>query len=230
MRFNTGTHPKAQPASPATRARHVPTELARRRHSTTGGLLDAAGQAFPAAGAGNVPSLWDTRRSHPSARARPSRSRPTPPAFSRTRYRQRRTPMTTTMRITAGFLDHSRVEVLLPPHQADRTAAWPGRPEHRRAATRAAGARRAPALGLFCHGCCELWHREMTTYVFLPLSQIPRPAPAVHAACRYCAWTPPRAVRRTTCRRCAGWVRGDRGPAHRPRGHRGVARNKWAVP
>jgi hypothetical protein len=64
MRRNTGIHPKARPAS-ADAAADAPDELARRRrrrHSTTGGLLDAAGQAFPAAGAGNVPSLREIQR------------------------------------------------------------------------------------------------------------------------------------------------------------------------
>jgi Protein of unknown function (DUF2637) len=55
MRRNTGMHPAARPASADTAA-DAPDELARRRHST-GGLLEAAGRAFPAAGAGNVPSL-----------------------------------------------------------------------------------------------------------------------------------------------------------------------------
>jgi hypothetical protein len=39
-----------------------PDELARRRHTGTGGLLDAAGRAFPAAGADNVPSLREIQR------------------------------------------------------------------------------------------------------------------------------------------------------------------------
>ena len=43
-------------------AADAPDELARRRHSPTGGLLDAAGRAFPAAGAGNVPSLREIQR------------------------------------------------------------------------------------------------------------------------------------------------------------------------
>jgi hypothetical protein len=53
----------ARPASEDAAA-DAPDELARRRrrHSTTGGLLDAAGQAFPAAGAGNVPSLREIQR------------------------------------------------------------------------------------------------------------------------------------------------------------------------
>jgi len=37
-------------------------ELARRRRTGTGGLLDAAGRAFPDAGAGNVPSLREIQR------------------------------------------------------------------------------------------------------------------------------------------------------------------------
>jgi hypothetical protein len=63
MRRNTGMHPKARPASEDAAA-DAPDELARRRrrHSTTGGLLDAAGQAFPAAGGGNVPSLREIQR------------------------------------------------------------------------------------------------------------------------------------------------------------------------
>ena len=60
MRRNTGMHPAAQPAS-ADAAADAPDELARRRHST-GGLLDAAGRAFPAAGADNVPSLREIQR------------------------------------------------------------------------------------------------------------------------------------------------------------------------
>ena len=51
----------AWPAS-ADAAADAPDELARRRHSETGGLLDAAGRAFPAAGAGNVPSLREIQR------------------------------------------------------------------------------------------------------------------------------------------------------------------------
>ena len=46
MRRNTGMHPAARPAS-ADAAADAPDELARRRHSGTPGLLDAAGQAFP---------------------------------------------------------------------------------------------------------------------------------------------------------------------------------------
>jgi hypothetical protein len=61
MRRNTGMHPAARPAS-ADAAADVPDELARRRHSGTGGLLDAAGRAFPAAGVGNVPSLREIQR------------------------------------------------------------------------------------------------------------------------------------------------------------------------
>ena len=60
MRRNTGMHP-ARPAS-ADAAADAPDELARRRHSKTGGLLDAAGRAFPAAGVGNVPSLREIQR------------------------------------------------------------------------------------------------------------------------------------------------------------------------
>jgi hypothetical protein len=61
MRRNTGMHPAARPAS-ADAAADAPDELARRRHSETGGLLDAAGRAFPAAGAGHVPSLREIQR------------------------------------------------------------------------------------------------------------------------------------------------------------------------
>jgi hypothetical protein len=63
MRGNTGMHPQAQPASAASAdaAADAPDELARRR-SQTPGLLEAAGQAFPAAGAGNVPSLREIQR------------------------------------------------------------------------------------------------------------------------------------------------------------------------
>jgi len=57
MRRNTGMRPTARPASA-----DAADELARRRHSETGGLLDAVGQAFPAAGAGNVPSLREIQR------------------------------------------------------------------------------------------------------------------------------------------------------------------------
>ncbi len=56
MRRNTGMRPAAGAAS-ADAAADAPDELARRRHSETSGLLDAAGRAFPAAGVGNVPSL-----------------------------------------------------------------------------------------------------------------------------------------------------------------------------
>ena len=63
MRRNTGMHPAARPAS-ADAAADAPDELARRRDSRTQppGLLDAAGQAFPGAGAGNVPSLREIQR------------------------------------------------------------------------------------------------------------------------------------------------------------------------
>jgi hypothetical protein len=61
MRRNTGMDPQARPASEDAAA-DAPDELARRRHSTRPGLLDAAGQAFPAAGAGNVPSLREIQR------------------------------------------------------------------------------------------------------------------------------------------------------------------------
>jgi hypothetical protein len=61
MRRNTGMHPAAGAAS-ADAAADAPDELARRRHSETGGLLDAAGRAFPAAGTGNVPSLREIQR------------------------------------------------------------------------------------------------------------------------------------------------------------------------
>jgi Protein of unknown function (DUF2637) len=61
MRRNTGMHPQARPASADTAA-DAPDELARRRHTGTGGLLDAARRAFPAAGAGNVPSLREIQR------------------------------------------------------------------------------------------------------------------------------------------------------------------------
>ena len=57
MRRNTGIHPAARPASA-----DAPDELARRRHSGTPGLLDAARRAFPAAGVGNVPSLREIQR------------------------------------------------------------------------------------------------------------------------------------------------------------------------
>jgi Protein of unknown function (DUF2637) len=58
MRRNTGMHPEVRPAS----ADAALDELARRRHTGTGGLLEAAGRAFPAAGAGNVPSLREIQR------------------------------------------------------------------------------------------------------------------------------------------------------------------------
>ena len=60
MRRNTGMHPAVRPASGDVAA-DAADELARRRHST-GGLLEAAGRAFPAAGAGNVPSLREIQR------------------------------------------------------------------------------------------------------------------------------------------------------------------------
>jgi Protein of unknown function (DUF2637) len=70
MRRNTGMHPEVRPVSgdvaagpaSADAAADASDELARRRHTGTGGLLDAAGRAFPAAGAGNVPSLWEIQR------------------------------------------------------------------------------------------------------------------------------------------------------------------------
>jgi hypothetical protein len=61
MRRNTGLHPQVQPASEDAAA-DAPDELARRRHTGTGGLLDAARHAFPGAGAGNVPSLREIQR------------------------------------------------------------------------------------------------------------------------------------------------------------------------
>jgi hypothetical protein len=61
MRRNTGMHPAARPAS-AVAAADAPDELARRRLCGKPALLDAAGQAFPAAGAGNVPSLREIQR------------------------------------------------------------------------------------------------------------------------------------------------------------------------
>jgi hypothetical protein len=61
MRRNTGIHPQTRPAS-ADAAAEAPDDLARRRHSETSGLLDAAGQAFPGAGADNVPSLREIQR------------------------------------------------------------------------------------------------------------------------------------------------------------------------
>ena len=61
MRRNTGMHPAARPAS-ADAAADAPDELARRRHSGTPALLDAAGRAFPGAGTGHVPSLREIQR------------------------------------------------------------------------------------------------------------------------------------------------------------------------
>ena len=49
MRRNTGMHPRARPHLRMSAA-DAPDELARRRHTGTGGLLDAAGQAFPLPG------------------------------------------------------------------------------------------------------------------------------------------------------------------------------------
>jgi Protein of unknown function (DUF2637) len=57
MRRNTVMHPAPRPASA-----DAPDELARRRHSGMPGLLDTARRAFPAAGAGNVPSLREIQR------------------------------------------------------------------------------------------------------------------------------------------------------------------------
>ena len=61
MRRNTGMHPKTQAAS-GDASVDAPDELARRRHSRAPGLLAAAEEAFPAAGAGNVPSLREIQR------------------------------------------------------------------------------------------------------------------------------------------------------------------------
>lgn len=62
MRRNTGMHPQARPAS-ADAAADAPDELGgRRRHSGAPALLDAAGRAFPGAGAGHVPSLREIQR------------------------------------------------------------------------------------------------------------------------------------------------------------------------
>ena len=60
MRRNTGMHPAVRRASGDVAA-DAADELARRRHSA-GGLLEAAGRAFPAAGAGSVPSLREIQR------------------------------------------------------------------------------------------------------------------------------------------------------------------------
>jgi hypothetical protein len=60
MRRNTGMHPAVWAASGDVAA-DAADELARRRHST-GGLLEAAGRAFPGAGVGNVPSLREIQR------------------------------------------------------------------------------------------------------------------------------------------------------------------------
>lgn len=60
MRRHTGMHPQARPAS-ADAAPDASDELARRR-TGTGGLLEEAGRAFPASGAGNVPSLREIQR------------------------------------------------------------------------------------------------------------------------------------------------------------------------
>ena len=57
MRRNTGMHPAVRPASA-----DAPDELARRRHSGTPALLDAARRAFPTAGVGHVPSLREIQR------------------------------------------------------------------------------------------------------------------------------------------------------------------------
>ena len=63
MRSNTGMPPVARPASEDASA-DAPDELARRRYSRNQapGLLAVAEQAFPAAGAGNVPSLREIQR------------------------------------------------------------------------------------------------------------------------------------------------------------------------
>jgi len=60
MRRNTRMHPAGTASADA--AADAPDELARRRHSGTPALLDAAGRAFPAAGAGHVPSLREIQR------------------------------------------------------------------------------------------------------------------------------------------------------------------------
>ena len=61
MRRNTRMHSAARLAS-ADAAADTADELAHRRRTGTGGLPDAAGLAFPAAGAGNVPSLREIQR------------------------------------------------------------------------------------------------------------------------------------------------------------------------
>lgn len=61
MRRNTGMHPQPGAAS-GDAAADAPDELARRRRSRAPGLLSAAEEAFPAAGAGNVPSLREIQR------------------------------------------------------------------------------------------------------------------------------------------------------------------------
>jgi hypothetical protein len=61
MRRNTGMYPQPGTAS-GDAAADAPDELARRRHSRAPGLLAAAEEAFPAAGAGNVPSLREIQR------------------------------------------------------------------------------------------------------------------------------------------------------------------------
>jgi hypothetical protein len=57
MRRNTGIHPQ-----PSIASGDAADELARRRHSRAPGLLAAAEEAFPAAGAGSVPSLREIQR------------------------------------------------------------------------------------------------------------------------------------------------------------------------
>ena len=61
MRRNTGMHPAAGPHLRMRQRMHPMSWLAAAT-PRTGGLLDAAGRAFPGAGAGNVPSLREIQR------------------------------------------------------------------------------------------------------------------------------------------------------------------------
>ena len=74
MRRNTGMHPQPGIAS-GDAAADAPDELARRRHSRAPGLLAAAEEAFPAAGAGTSRRFGRSSANSTSARARPSGSR-----------------------------------------------------------------------------------------------------------------------------------------------------------
>ena len=132
MRRNTGMHPMTQAVS-ADAAADAPDELARRRHFGTPALLDAAGQAFPAAGVGNVPSLREIQRALRIGQGKAQQVQAHLAGLSGGRgIGEEEPPMTYDDSDNDGrFPDDSRVEVCYPrtrqEEHGDR-AAWPWLP------------------------------------------------------------------------------------------------------